>query len=109
MLTPEATIEIEEYTAVEGGEILDKLALELLPPMLDLVLILAGILGRSSTSSVAQDASKVLPRQDSGRRGVFVIYGPLDDGGIPEECHSFLRALPEVLQCMYVMKVPVYL
>ena len=36
---------------------------------------------------------------------VCMMYGPLDDGGVPEECHSFLRALPEVLQCMYVMKI----
>ena len=27
----------------------------------------------------------------------YVKYGPLDDGGVPEEYHSFLRALPEVL------------
>ena len=36
---------------------------------------------------------------------VCVMNGPLDDGGIPEKCHSFLRALPEVIQCMYVIKV----
>ena len=35
--------------------------------------------------------------------------GPLDDEGVPEEQNSFLRTLPEVLQCVYVMKVPVYL
>ena len=40
---------------------------------------------------------------------VCVIYGPLDDGRVPEECHSFLKVLPEVLQCVYVMKVPVCL
>ena len=41
--------------------------------------------------------------------GVSEVCGPLDDGSVPEECHGSLRALPEVLQCMYVMKVPVYL
>ena len=40
---------------------------------------------------------------------VCVMYEPLDDRGVPEECHSFLIALPEVLQCIYVMKVLVYL
>ena len=42
-------------------------------------------------------------------QNVCVMHGPLDDGGVPEECHNFLRALPEVLQHVYVMKVPVYL
>ena len=32
----------------------------------------------------------------------------MNDGGIPEKYDSFLKALPEVLQCVYVMKVPVY-
>ena len=40
---------------------------------------------------------------------VGVMYGPVDDGGVPKECHSFPRALPEVLQWVYVMKVPVQL
>ena len=40
---------------------------------------------------------------------VRVMYGPLNDRGVPEECHSLFRALPEVLPCMYVMRVLVYL
>ena len=69
----------------------------------------------------AQEASR-LSREDSGRPmapataltpscnpNVCVMCGPLDDGGVPEECHSFLRAFPELLQCVYMMKVPVYL
>ena len=41
-------------------------------------------------------------------QNVCVMYGPLDDGGVPEKCYSFPRALPEALQWVYVMKVPVY-
>lgn len=36
-----------------------------------------------------------------------VKYGPLDDRGVFEECHSFRKALPEMVQCMYEEKVPV--
>ena len=32
-----------------------------------------------------------------------LLYGPLDNGGVAEEAHHFLRTLPEVLQCMDVM------
>ena len=64
---------------------------------------------------VAQGASKRFPGSTAGAPGardsihpvphpksVCVMYGPLDDGGIPDECHSFLGAFPEVLQCNYV-------
>ena len=73
-------------------------------------------------SSLAQGAYRRCPDRTAGAPGardsihpiphpqsVCVMYGPLDDGGIPEECHRFLRAIPEVLQRMYVVKVPVYL
>ena len=38
-----------------------------------------------------------------------VLYGPLYDGGVSEEAHYLLRTLPEVLQCLYLVSVPVYL
>ena len=47
------------------------------------------------------------PRQDGGALLVWVKYGALDDGGIPEKVYRLLRELPEVLQCRYVMWVPV--
>ena len=31
----------------------------------------------------------------------------LDNGGVPEECHDFLRAFQEVLQCVHMVKVSV--
>ena len=33
---------------------------------------------------------------------MYVKCGPLHDGGVPEECHSFFMALPEVLHRMYL-------
>ena len=43
--------------------------------------------------------AKVKIRSPSGGGRIYVpVYGPLDDGGVPEECHDFLRALPEVFQ-----------
>ena len=60
---------------------------------------------RTAGAPGTRDSIHPVPHPQS----VCVMYGPLDDGGIPEECHSFLRALPEVLHCMYVVKLPVYL
>ena len=37
------------------------------------------------------------------------LYGPLENGCVPEESHHFPRAFPEVLQCVYVVCVPVWL
>ena len=56
----------------------------------------------------AGDSPAPVPHSLPLRPQCVLTYGPLDDGGIPEDALKLLRELPEALQCLYVVRVPVF-